>query len=182
MAFSLHTWQLSTLEAPRSLPSSYEIRSGRRDELGDLVGVIAAALSSDHAWAPELGAVIGRLDRRLRETLGTRDCDYLVATSRGEPVAVSGLANRHASGQNLLTGVCVHPRHQKRGLGTGLLSHSLNRLRAMGANAAWVYTVEGSIADRYLYPHFDSVRIGGVRCRTSVEDAPRLMRGWLRFG
>lgn len=180
--FVLHTWELARLPTPRALPADYEVRSGRAGELSDMLGIIAAALSSDPERTWDVGAVVGRLDRRIRATLGSSDCDYLLATTRGEPVAVSGVSRDAVDGEHFLTGVCVHPRHQRRGVGTGLLSRSLLRLQQMGLEAARVYAEEGSIADRHLYPHFDSVREGPVRCPSVEVELPRLMRGWLRFG
>lgn len=179
-----HSWDLTNLAEPAPLPEGFVLRTGGRGELADILGVLASAFGSDPDWEEELGELLGRLNRRLRSTIGASDCQYLLATTdASQSVAVSGLAKNHWTGQNLLTGVCTHPRYQRRGLGTSMLSHSLHHLRAMGLPKARVYTREGSVADRYLYPHFDSVRIAGVVCPAADEalGQSRLMRGWVRF-
>lgn len=104
-----------------------------------------------------------RMTDRIKTTFGRGDADYLVARRSGEIVAASGVAKEHWSDQNLLTGVCVLPEHQRKGLGRHLLGLSLLRLRQMGLRKAWVYTESGSLADRNIYPLFGSRREEGVR-------------------
>jgi ribosomal protein S18 acetylase RimI-like enzyme len=149
------------------------------------LGVLAAAYGSEPKWEARLGEILGRLHERVRSTLGRTDYDYLLATTGGQQiVAVSGLARTHETGQNFLTGVCSHPKHQRLGLGTHLLSHSLHRLHTMGVPSARVYTEEGSAADRFLYPRFNSTRLAGVDYPGGRKSGPplsRLMRGWVRF-
>jgi len=150
-----------------------------------------------------------RLTERILTTLGMPDTDYLAAECGGRLTAISGVAKAHWTGQNLLTGVCVLPSHQRQGLGASshnlthnsspmmtqnvmrktqclcgfskahsesgyvtnsyigyvtmrlgkyLLGLSLGRLRAMGLRQARVYTENGSLADRKVYPLFGSVR------------------------
>ena len=78
-------------------------------------------------------------------------------------MAVSGIAKEHWTDQNLLTGICVLPEHQRKGLGRYLLGLSLLRLKEMGVQKAQVYTESGSLADKKIYPIFGSHREEGVR-------------------
>ena len=77
-------------------------------------------------------------------------------------MAVSGIAKEHWTDQNLLTGICVLPEHQRKGLGRYLLGLSLLRLKEMRLQKAQVYTESGSLADRKIYPIFGSHREEGV--------------------
>ena len=102
------------------------------------------------------------MTKRIQATIGGPNSRYLVAESNGGMVAVSGIAKDHWIGQHFLTGICVLPAHQRRGLGKYLLGFSLLRLREMGLEMVRVYTEAGSLADRKLYPLFGSSREEGV--------------------
>ena len=102
------------------------------------------------------------MTERIQTTIGKPGSQYLVAEAKGHIVAVSGIAKEHWVGQNLLTGICVVPEHQQRGLGKYLLARSLLRLHEMGLETARVYTEAGSLADRKIYPRFGSTREVGV--------------------
>ncbi len=158
-----YTWKLPGLD-PRVLPpAGYNFRRALGDELGAVTQVVMAAYASDPAWGRLLHGVGERMTERIRTTIDTPDSQYLVAESGRHIVAVSGIAKEHSTEQNLLTGVCVAPVHQQRGLGRYLLALSLLRLREMGLEIAKVYTEAGSLADRKIYPLFGSRREEGVR-------------------
>ena len=110
-----------------------------------------------------MAGISERMIERIKTTLGSENADYVVARSGGEIVAASGVAREHWTDQNLLTGVCVLPEHQRKGLGRHLLGLSLLRLKRMGLRTARVYTESGSLADRKIYPLFGSRREEGVR-------------------
>jgi len=103
------------------------------------------------------------MTKRINETLGATGCHYVVAEFNGQIVGVSGVSRSHWTDQNLLTGICVAPEHQRRGLGAYLLAASLRCLRDMGLVAAKVYTEAGSLADQKIYPRFGSQREEGVQ-------------------
>jgi N-acetylglutamate synthase-like GNAT family acetyltransferase len=107
--------------------------------------------------------ISARMTERIETTLGSENADYLVARREGEIVAASGVAAEHWTEQNLLTGICVLPEHQRKGLGRHLLGLSLLRLKQMGLRHAQVYTEAGSLADGKIYPLFGSRREEGVR-------------------
>jgi GNAT superfamily N-acetyltransferase len=109
-----------------------------------------------------LPAITERMRARIAETISDDDCEYLLLLRGPELAAVSGIALEHWTGQNLLTGICVRPAFQRQRLGSFLLGHSLYRLRSRGLTAATVYTEQGSLADRKIYPQFGGVREANV--------------------
>ncbi len=157
-----YTWRLLDLDLHLLAPSGYRFRSAVPDEVDGIIQVVLSSYASDPAWTGLLDAVKIRITKRIQATIDTLDSQYLVAECEGRIVAVSGIAKTHWTGQNLLTGICVTPEHQRKGLGKYLLSLSLLRLREMGLGTARVYTEAGLLADRKIYPLFGSRREEGV--------------------
>ena len=157
-----HTWDLGGAEIRLTAPEGYDFGSAAPGEEQRIIQVVLSAYASDPAWEPLMDGIRERMTDRIKTTFGREDSDYLVARRDGEVVAASGVAQEHWSGQNLLTGVCVVPEHQRKGLGRHLLGLSLLRLRRMGLRKARVYTESGSLADRKIYPLFGSRREAGV--------------------
>ena len=158
-----HTWSLDDAEIRLVAPEGYDFDSASPDEGQRIVDVVLSAYASDPAWESMIGGIKERMTERIKTTLGSEDADYLVGRSGGKIVAASGVAKEHWTDQNLLTGVCVLPEHQRKGLGRHLLGLSLLRLKRMGLRQAQVYTESGSLADRRIYPLFGSRREEGVR-------------------
>jgi GNAT superfamily N-acetyltransferase len=156
------TWQLTDLDVDVRAPAGYRFRAARADELDDVIRVVLSAYASDPVWRPLLAGITDRMTKRIRATLGKAGSHYIAAEFNGDIVAVSGTARTHWTDQNLLTGICVAPEHQRKGLGRSLLAASLLRLRDFGLVTAKVYTEAGSLADRKIYPCFDSTREEGV--------------------
>ena len=156
------TWSLADLNLDVPTPTPYRCRSAKRGEAAEILSVVLAAYASDPVWNELLDGIRTRMAARIRETLGAAGSQYIVAELNNSIVAVSGVARSHWTDQNLLTGLCVAPEHQRKGLGTHLLAASLLSLRDMGLATAQVYTESGSLADRKLYPLFGSRREGGV--------------------
>jgi len=119
-----------------------------------------------------MASITSRMTERVARAFESSDSDGICATHRSQVIAISGVAESHWTGQDLLTGICVLPEHQRRGLGICLLGASLNWLRDRGLEAAPVFTEEGSIADAKVYPQFGSERIRGVE----YPDPPRVAR------
>ena len=151
-------WNLSGFNFCAPLPTAYQSSDAAPEDLAEILEVVISAYASDTVWAYLLDGLKLRLMLRIEETLGSDKAVYLIVKEGARIVGVSGVAESHWTGQNLLTGVCVLPASQKRGIGAYLLGASLMRLRAMGVKSANVYTAEGSIADCRLYRMFDSVR------------------------
>lgn len=158
----LYTWELTGLDTRLLPPAGYCFRSAHAAETDAVIQVVMAAYGSDAAWRSLLEGIRSRMTERIQSTIGGPNSQFLVAEGHGGFVAVSGIAKNHWIGQHFLTGICVLPAHQRRGLGKYLLGLSLLRLREMGLKTARVYTEAGSLADRKLYPLFGSSREEGV--------------------
>jgi len=157
-----HSWDLNTANVTLEMPAGYIFNSASLDEEQDIVKVVMSAYGSDPIWQPMMIDIQKRMIERIRTTFATRGSDYLVARSGEEIVGVSGIAKEHWTNQNLLTGICVLPEHQRKGLGRYLLGLSLLRLKEIGVQNAQVYTESGSLADKKIYPMFGSHREEGV--------------------
>ena len=153
-----YTWDLQGLSTNSPRPTGYLFRSAAPGELNTVIDVVLSAYRSDPIWEPLMADIKQRMTERILTTLAAQETDYLAAEHRGRLVAVSGVAASHWTDQNLLTGICVLPNHQRRGVGKYLLERSLWRLREMGLQQARVYTQAGSLADRTVYPLFGPVR------------------------
>lgn len=158
MIWVRYTWDLQDLNPDLSMPSGYSFRPVTNAEVDVAIDVVLSAYRSDPVWRPLMAGIEQRLTERILTTLGMPDTDYLAAEYGVRLVAISGVAKYHWTDQNLLTGVCVLPSHQRRGLGKYLLGLSLARLRGMGLRQARVYTENGSLADRKVYSMFGSTR------------------------
>jgi ribosomal protein S18 acetylase RimI-like enzyme len=156
------TWSMRDLKVSVPMPKPYRCRSARNGEDQDVLGVVLTAYASDPVWRDLFDGIRDRMTKRVNETFGKTGYDYIVAELDQSIVAVSGVARSHWTDQNLLTGICVVPEHQRKGLGRYLLAASLLSLRDMGLATAQVYTESGSLADRKLYPLFGSRREEGV--------------------
>ncbi len=157
-----YTWDLSKLNVLDRPPVGYGFRSATREEIDIVTQVVLRAYYSDPIWRPMMSGIEKRMKGRISSTFYDKDTAFIVAENMGGIVGVSGVTKVHWTGQNLLTGVCVLPEHQRKGLGKFLLGLSLSRLRLMGLPKAAVYTELGSVADRKLYPLFGSTREEGV--------------------
>ena len=158
-----HTWNLDDAQIRLVAPDGYDFDSASPDEEQRIIHVVLSAYASDPVWESMMAGISERMIERIKATLGSENADYLVARRDREIVAASGVAAEHWTDQNLLTGVCVLPEHQRKGVGRYLLGLSLLRLKRMGLRRAQVYTESGSLADRKIYPLFGSRREEGVR-------------------
>jgi ribosomal protein S18 acetylase RimI-like enzyme len=158
-----HVWDLDAFEMQLVAPEGYDFDSASVDEEEKIVHVVLSAYASDPVWRPMMDGIRKRMTERIRTTLGAATSDYIVARKGGKIVAASGVAEQHWTDQNLLTGVCVLPEHQRKGVGRHLLGLSLFRLKQMSLRRAQVYTEAGSLADRKIYTLFGSRREAGVR-------------------
>ena len=158
-----HVWDLDALEIRLKTPEDYDFDSASPNEEQQIIHVVLAAYASDPIWEPMMDGIRKRMTERIKTTLGADKTDYIVARKEGKIVAASGVADKHWTDQNLLTGICVLPEHQRKGVGRHLLGLSLLRLKQMGLSRAQVYTESGSLADRKIYTLFGSGREEGVR-------------------
>ncbi len=157
-----HRWNLNYLNVKLKPPPGYVFRSAHRTESEYIIKVVLKAYGSDPIWLPHMKVIEKRMTERITTAFATQGSDCLVVQSSGNIVAVSLIAKSHWTDQNLLTGICVLPEQQRKSLGTYLMGWSLLRLKEMGLTSARVYTEANSVADRKVYPLFDSKREVGV--------------------
>jgi GNAT superfamily N-acetyltransferase len=158
-----YSWDLDSVRLTTTPPAGYEFNGAIASRFDEVVSVVLAAYASDPIWGKIIDHIETRMTQRISSTFGRIGCEYLVALFGDSIVAVSGIAVTHSTDQNLLTGICTLPTHQRKGLGRHLLGLSLLRLHEMGLDRAQVYTERGSVADRKLYPLFGSYREENVR-------------------
>src|SRR5437660_188364 len=127
-----------------------------------ILRVVLRAYSSDPAWHSHLPAIATRMHHRICQTLGRPGTVYAILEKGNHVAAVSGVAVAHWTDQNFLTGICVLPEHQRRGLGRFLLGRSLQWLQGQGVLEPQVYTEFESLADRAIYPLYGSTRVVDV--------------------
>ena len=156
-------WNLDRLADQIAFPAGYVQGAAVPANRTELLTTLLKAYASDQVWKPQLTAIQARMQRRLDETIGREGNIYLIVRSDEKIVAVSGVARDHWTDQNLLTGICVLPGHQRLGIGRALLLASLYALREMRCATARVYTEHNSLADRKIYPLFGSTRTSGVQ-------------------
>jgi GNAT superfamily N-acetyltransferase len=155
-------WDLVKASLPTIPPANATIARANPESAAVILEVVISAYASDPVWNDMLPAIKTRMSLRIAETVADERCEYLMLSRDGLLVGVSGIANSHWTGQNLLTGICIRPEFQRQRFGTFLLGYSLYRLRARGLIEAIVYTENGSLADRKIYPLFGGVRQANV--------------------
>lgn len=158
-----YTWDLQSLDLTLRLPDAFDFRPIAPTQVNEVIELVLSAFKSDPTWQPLLTDIKRRLHERIAITLGTKGSTYIGALQCDKLVGVTGVAAAHWSGQNLLTGICVLPAYQRKGLGKSLLGISLLVLRAAGRSQARVYTAANSLADQKLYPLFEAVREENVQ-------------------
>lgn len=157
-----HSWDLTNLRLTCVRPPGYDVRPATPAERPLTLQLILDAYASDPVWTPMMEGIIRRMTERVEESFGRPDAAYLIAACSGIPIGVSGVATHHWTDQHLLTGICVVPQHQRRGVGRYLLAESLSWLRAQGLAHVQVYTEQGSVAHQKVYHLFGSTRVVGV--------------------
>jgi GNAT superfamily N-acetyltransferase len=148
------SWHLPGTEFEAAAPRGYAVREARAGVCEAIIRVALAAYASDPAWAPILGGIERNLTKRIRKTLSAPGIHYVVVEHDSEIVAVSAASIERHDGHNLITGLCVDPSHQRRGLSRVILGRCLAWLRDQGVATAQVYTDPQSIAGRYAYRAF----------------------------
>lgn len=167
-----HRWNLRGVRFTPSLPQGYRERSATAADAVRVLDAVLRAYRSDPTWHLHLPAIAARMHQRIRHTLEHPGTVYFVIESENDVAAVSGVAVSHWTDQNLITGICVHPEHQRRGLGRYLLGRSLQWLQAHGVLEARVYTEFDSLADRKIYQLYDSKRVVDVSYPGSQPPPP----------
>lgn len=161
---------------PTIPPANTTIGRADPESAAVILEVVTAAYASDPVWEEMLPAITARMRSRIAETISDASCEYITLSKDGALLGVSGIADAHWTGQNLLTGICIRPEFQRQRFGTFLLGYSLHRLRARGLKEAVVYTENGSLADRKIYPLFGGVRQSNVEYPGAGQRPPNAPR------
>jgi len=133
-----HSWDLTSLQISESPPPGYEFEAATPNKLHEVIGVVLAAYESDPVWGKIIDEIAARITQRISTTIGTAGCKYLVAKFGDQVVAVSGIAATHWTEQNLLTGICTLPAHQRKGAREAFTCTLVTR-----AAADWPYSCSG---------------------------------------
>ena len=148
------SWRLPGAAFIAAVPAGYQIRVAHRHECEAVVASALAAYGSDLTWTSMMERIRERLSARIRATLGAPGTRYAVAVKGGAIAGVSAASLERCDGHNLITGVCVAPAHQGRGLARVLLCDNLVWLRDQGLEEAQVFTDPASVAAQRVYPMF----------------------------
>lgn len=148
------SWRLPGAAFIAPPPAGYAIRAATKDECEEVVKAALAAYETDETWVTMMGRIRERLSARIRATLGTPGTHYAVAVKDGEIAGVSAASLERHDEHNLITGVCVAPAHQGRGLARSLLLDNLAWLRDQGLEEAQVFTDPRAVAAKRVYPMF----------------------------
>ena len=170
------SWDLVHASLPTIPPANTTIARANPESAAAILEVVIAAYASDPVWKDMLPAIKTRMSSRIAETIADESCEYLILSKDGQLVGVSGIADAHWTGQNLLTGICIRPEFQRQRYGTFLLGYSLHRLRTRGLKEAVVYTENGSLADRKIYPLFGGARQSNVEYPGAGQRPPNGQR------
>ena len=162
------TWQLPGRRFDAAPAPGYALRAGTVSDVPAMVRVVAAAYASDPVWASMRADIERRVGARTRALVGDPGAHFAVAACDGTLVGVSGAVVSHETGQNFVTGICVDPAHQGRGIGTALLADCLGWLRDRGLPEATVITERHATA-ALVYARFDARRDEGA----DYADPPR---------
>lgn len=152
------SWNLPGAAFLAPVPADYEIRAARVEECDAVIAAALAAYETDPTWTTMMDRIRERLSARIRATLGQRGSHYAVAVKDGEIAGVSAASVERHDEHNLITGVCVAPTHQGRGLARALLRENLDWLRHQGVEEAQVFTDPRAIAAQRVYPMFGARR------------------------
>jgi N-acetylglutamate synthase-like GNAT family acetyltransferase len=164
-------WNLDHIDnfIPPKLPGLYHFRIADTESPSEIIDTILTAYYTDPVWSKIINEIKPRMKDRINSTYNQPHAAYLLIKLWDEIIGVSGISRQHYTGQNLLTGICIKPEHQRKGLGKFLLFQSLTALKATGLKTATVFTEEGSVADKKIYLLFGSTRFENVEYLTNHQ-------------
>ncbi len=149
-------WDVAGAEIGLPAPSPLVVRAAERDEEETVAKVVCNAFSMDPTWAD--------ISRRLDEAMG-RFVEEAFDKSQNPPACVVALHGPRIIGASLMqtnpdsanhlvSGPMILHEYRNRGLGSALLSASLDFLRARGLSKVRGVTRANSTASRFIYTKF----------------------------
>ncbi len=157
-------WPLSGQKFDVSVPEGYSLRTGRFEDLDAMHGLVDIAYASDPSWDGQMADIKKRVGHRMRERISDPDANFVLATLGDRIFGLNGVAVHSPTNMHLITGICVDPAHQGRGLGGVLLGASLSWLRDQGLSTATVTTDATAVAAK-VYARFGAIREANVENR-----------------
>lgn len=151
-----YEWPLTDREFKTRLADGYRLRAANDGDLDAMSTVVASAYTSDPSWDGMIDDIKRRVMARVRERIGDPEAHFAIAEFEGKIAGLNGVAVSSPTHMNLITGICVDPKHQGQGLGVALLGYSLAWLRGQGLATASVVTDPNAVAAR-IYARFDAV-------------------------
>lgn len=162
-------WPLHGRAFDVSVAGGYRLRPATGADLDAMRAVVAAAYASDPQWDGMTGEIERRVMARVTDRIADPMAHFLLAVSGRKVVGLNGVALASETNMNLITGICVSPAHQGRGLATALLGGTLTWLRDNGLSEATVTTAADAVAAK-IYARFGALPTMDV----SFADPPKL--------
>lgn len=154
------TWNLKNLPPLDStLPPQYVFRNATREEARAVVHVVFTAFSLDTAWSDTLKFFRVRLETQLESAFARESVPAIVITHGPRIIAGSVIVTDPGCESNLISGPCVLVEYCNRGLGSALLYHTLEQLKASGLEQASAITKDNVPACKFVYPKFGSSNV-----------------------
>jgi len=150
-------WPLAGREFDLSVTEGYRLRPAEVADVDAMVALVGAAYESDPAWDGFVAKIQQRVGGRIRDRISDPGAHFVVVECDDGVVGLNGVALESPTNMHLITGICVAPAHQGRGLGAALLGRSLAWLRNQGLSSATVTTDAGAVAAR-VYDRFGAAR------------------------
>lgn len=161
-------WRLSGREFDFSVADGYRLRPASSADLDAIARIVAAAYATDPQWDGLTADIERRVMARVTDRITDPTAHFLLAVYGQKAVGLNGVALKSETKMNLITGVCVEPMHQARGLATALLGGTLTWLRDNWLSEATVTTEADAVAVK-VYAGFGAVRTMGV----AYSDSPK---------
>ena len=151
-------WPLAGKAFEVSVAPGYALRAGGMADIQNIRDVVVSAYGSDPIWAGKTAEIETGIMERVEARITDPSARFVVAEYEDRIVGMNGVALASDTKMNFLTGICVAPDHQGRGLGAALLGHSLSWLRDQGLALATVTTDKAAVA-AHVYRRFDARRV-----------------------
>jgi N-acetylglutamate synthase-like GNAT family acetyltransferase len=154
-------WPLAAARFEVSIAPGYRLREASAGDLQAMLTLVATAYGSDPSWKGVTDEIESRVGGRIRERLLDLAAHFVLALHGEDIVGLNGVALQSPTKMNLITGICVAPAHQGRGLGAALLGRSLEWLRDQDLPVATVTTDADAVAAK-VYARFGAIRFDDV--------------------
>jgi len=150
-----YQWDLEAPEARggATLPP-YVFRKAEGAEADVARNVITSAFSLDSGFEDTAGYFLNGFKKGCEEAFDQDAPSCVVVQHGARVVGVSVVKADPGLENHLITGPILFHEYRNRGIGSILLSHSLDLLRDLGLREARGITQDRSIAARFVYPKF----------------------------